>query len=251
MKYIASCSFGKDSCATIILAHLNNEPLDLIVYSEVMFDEETSAEHPIHRDFIFNKAIPVFEQWGYPVKVLRSSKTNYVTSFNHIVSKSSHPERNGKKRGFLIPFGCVMNSHCKIQPIRDFYKSITEPVTQYIGIAIDEPIRLERLKDNKISLLAKYKYTEQMAYDLCKEYDLLSPIYQYSSRGGCWFCPNAREKELAIFKFSYPKLWNKLENLDRSNLVTPKFNRKYTFEELNKRLDIINKSAKQEENSIE
>ena len=32
MKYIASCSFGKDSCATIILAYLNNEPLDLIDY---------------------------------------------------------------------------------------------------------------------------------------------------------------------------------------------------------------------------
>ena len=39
MKYIASFSGGKDSAATIILAHENNEPLDEIIFSEVMFDE--------------------------------------------------------------------------------------------------------------------------------------------------------------------------------------------------------------------
>jgi 3'-phosphoadenosine 5'-phosphosulfate sulfotransferase (PAPS reductase)/FAD synthetase len=38
--YIASCSFGKDSIATILLALENNEPLDRVVFSEVMFDHE-------------------------------------------------------------------------------------------------------------------------------------------------------------------------------------------------------------------
>lgn len=36
MKYIASWSGGKDSTASIILAHEHNEPLDLIIFSEVM-----------------------------------------------------------------------------------------------------------------------------------------------------------------------------------------------------------------------
>lgn len=44
MKYIASCSFGKDSMATILLAREHNEPLDEIVYCEVMFDENISGE---------------------------------------------------------------------------------------------------------------------------------------------------------------------------------------------------------------
>jgi tRNA(Ile)-lysidine synthase TilS/MesJ len=61
MKYVASCSFGKDSIATVILAHLHNEPLDLIVFSEVMFDENISGEHPLHIDFIYNKAIPILK----------------------------------------------------------------------------------------------------------------------------------------------------------------------------------------------
>ena len=34
MKYIASWSGGKDSTASIILAHEHNEPLDLIIFSE-------------------------------------------------------------------------------------------------------------------------------------------------------------------------------------------------------------------------
>lgn len=53
-----------------------------------------------------------------------------------------------------------------------------------MGIAIDEPKRLEKLQGtNKISLLEKYNYTEQMAYELCKKYGLLSPIYEFSFRG--------------------------------------------------------------------
>ena len=35
MKHIASCSFGKDSIATVILAHINNEPIDLINENQI------------------------------------------------------------------------------------------------------------------------------------------------------------------------------------------------------------------------
>ena len=67
MKYIASWSGGKDSTASIIPAHEHNEPLDLIIFSEVMFDDNISGELPEHIDFIKNKAIPVFESWGYEI----------------------------------------------------------------------------------------------------------------------------------------------------------------------------------------
>lgn len=63
-KYIASWSGGKDSMATIILAHENKEPLDLIIFSEVMFNEELSGELPEHIDFVKNKCIPLFNKWG-------------------------------------------------------------------------------------------------------------------------------------------------------------------------------------------
>lgn len=184
MKYIASCSFGKDSIATILLAREHNEPLDEIVYCEVMFDKDISGELPEHRDFIYNKAIPIFESWGYKVVILHSQNT-YIDLFYRMVTRSSVDSRNGKVRGFPMNTGCHMNSRAKIPPIREYWKLKSEDVTQYVGIAIDELLRLDRVvqSKNQVSLLQKYGYTEEMAKKKCIEYDLLSPIYEFASRG--------------------------------------------------------------------
>lgn len=71
MKYIASCSFGKDSIATILLAIENNEPLDGAVFSEVMFDlaRNISGENPEHIEWIYTVAIPKLAALGCPVEV--------------------------------------------------------------------------------------------------------------------------------------------------------------------------------------
>lgn len=74
MKYIASWSGGKDSTASIILAYEHNEPLDFIIFSEVMFDENISGELPEHIDFIKNKCIPLFESWGIRLKYFIQTK---------------------------------------------------------------------------------------------------------------------------------------------------------------------------------
>ena len=74
-KHILSCSFGKDSIATALLALQHGEPLDELVYCEVMFSEEISGELPEHNRFIHETAIPYFEQRGIPTRVLRSEKT--------------------------------------------------------------------------------------------------------------------------------------------------------------------------------
>ena len=90
----------------------------------------------------------------------------------------------------------------------------------------------------QISLLAEYGYTEQMAYDLCSKYDLLSPIYKYHKRGGCWFCPNATYGEFAYLKQYHPDLWNELEILSKDkNLASQKFKYGNTFSEVDKKID--------------
>lgn len=89
--------------------------------------------------------------------------------------------------GFPLSGKCFVNSRCKIRPIEKFWKSVDYEYTQYIGIAVDEPLRLDRIVKtvNQMSLLQKYVYTEQMAFELCKKYDLLSPIYGFATRSGC------------------------------------------------------------------
>lgn len=214
MKYIASWSGGKDSTASIILAHEHNEPLDLIIFSEVMFDNDISGDLPEHIDFIKNKAIPVFESWGYAVKILHA-KLNYMDIFMREPTRGKH-FGTGKKTGFPMSGRCQINRSVKVLPIKNFLSSIGEEFTQYIGIAVDEPVRMERIVNSggKVSLLEKYGYTEQMAFNLCRKYDLLSPIYEFAPRGGCWFCPNARRAELKHLRTNHPDLWDKLLELE-------------------------------------
>lgn len=225
MKYIASWSGGKDSTASIILAHENKEPLDIIIFSEVMFDKNISGELPEHIDFIKNKCIPLFESWGYETKILHADLT-YIDIF---LRQPTSGKRfgTGMITGFPMSGRCQINRSVKVLPIKRFLKSFGEEFTQYIGIAIDEPARLDRVvkTSNQISLLAKYEYTEQMAFDLCKEYNLLSPVYDFAKRGGCWFCPNARNNELRHLRNNHRDLWNKLLELEEiPNLIGNKWN---------------------------
>ena len=133
----------------------------------------------------------------------------------------------------------------KIRPIKDFYKALDlegTKYTQYVGIAIDEPIRLERLRGtNKISLLERFEYTERMAFDLCKEYDLVSPIYNISRRGGCWFCPNQSYSQIAWLKRTYPELWDELRQLSKEeNTISTRFKYEDSFADADRKADAIN-----------
>lgn len=221
VKHIASCSFGKDSLATVILAHEHGEPLDEVIYVEVMFDKEISGEMPEHRDFIYDVAIPKLESWGYPVTVLRSDRT-YTDKFYQVRQKGKYA---GMRYGFPMQGKCEINRDCKVRVIDKWLKSQPKDLVQYIGIAADEPKRLARLNENKISLLAKYGYTEKMAEQLCREYGLLSPIYKFTKRGGCFFCMNKRDSELRHLRGNHSELWNKLLSLeDEKNLAGPIWN---------------------------
>lgn len=215
MEYIASFSGGKDSAATIILAHEHNEPLDEIIFSEVMYSKTISDELPEHIDFVKNVAFPLFESWGYKTKILRAEKT-YLDCFNHVVEKPrKNMEHKGKKKGFVMVGHCDVQRDCKLKPIANYFRGLEgREITQYVGIAIDEQKRLQRLSAGKVSLLAKYGYTEEMAKEKAAQYGLLSPCYEYSKRGGCWFCPNAKDGELKHLRNNHNELWQELLRLE-------------------------------------
>lgn len=205
------------------------EPLDIIVFSEVMFDKakNISGENPEHIKFIMEKAKPLFESWGYEVKILRADK-DYLDCFYHIIEKPrKHPEHKGMYFGFPTNGLCGIKRDCKEKPIKDFYKSIKEPYIQYVGICADEPKRLKSMHkdETKVSLLEKYGYTEQMAKEKCEEYGLLSPCYDLSKRGGCWFCPNAKCAEHRKIRELDKNTWDRFVALEKEkNLANPKWN---------------------------
>lgn len=233
MKHVASCSFGKDSLATILLALMHSEPLDEVVYCEVMFDDAISGEVPEHRDFIYGRAIPFLERNGIKVVVLRSEMT-YIRSFYRILQKG---QSAGKLNSWPLCGKCCIQRDCKLPPIRAYMRSLGSGVVQYIGIAYDEQERLTRLEAEKtISLLEKYQKTERDAADICKRAGLYSPAYAFSDRNGCFFCPNAKERELRHLYECYPDLWARLlECQGAPNKATELFNRKERFDEIDQR----------------
>ena len=76
MKYFAACSFGKDSIATVLLALKHSEPLDGILFTEVMFSHagNISGEIPEHINWIHNTVIPKLEAMGVKTHIPHSER---------------------------------------------------------------------------------------------------------------------------------------------------------------------------------
>ena len=206
LKHIASCSFGKDSLATILLALEHGEPLDEAVYCEVMFDKTISGEVPEHRDFIYNTALPRLEQMGVPIRVLRSDKT-YVDLFTGQVTRGP---KKGKLRSFPICGKCYVQRDCKIRPIRQYQKTLPPDTVHYIGIARDEQERLLRLTGPQVSLLEKYLYTEDDAKQLCRKAGRLSMSLPIAVAAGSVPMPRRRncDTSMTTIQISGQECWS-------------------------------------------
>lgn len=95
-------------------------------------------------------------------------------------------------------------------------------IVQYIGIAVDEPDRIERhASKSGIKLpLVEAGWTEAMCREWCEGNGLLSPIYNTATRGGCWFCHNQPVDQLRLLRKSYPEYWALMLKWDTDSPVT-------------------------------
>jgi hypothetical protein len=198
-------------------------PLKAAVYCEVMFDREISGEVPEHRDFMYETAIPWFEAHGVPVIVLRSEKT----ALDWMLSEVKTGPRKGKIHGFPLTGNrgwCSVKRDCKLNVLERFRRE--HPGARYYeGICKDEPKRIK--EDRRLAgcyPLVDLGYSQQGARWLCAERGLLSPVYEFTKRGGCFFCPNARDSELRHLYQYHPDLWSRLMEIqDMENVVRPGF----------------------------
>ena len=174
------------------------------------------------------------KELGVKFTILHGPKT-YDDIFHHIIVRGPH---EGEKRGFAWAGMCAANRECKTNPMRKYNKSLSPNAVSYIGIATDEPKRLARLDGtNKVSLLAKYGYTEADARKLCEEHGLLSPIYGHCRRNGCWFCPNASDAELRHMITHHPKMFDRIIEWEHEeNVFHRRLTRKETPSEIKARL---------------
>jgi hypothetical protein len=172
-RYIASCSFGKDSLAAIICRLENGEPVYEAVYCRVMFDDNISAEFPEHEHWIHNHAIPLLEaRYGVTTTIVQA-ETTYCKQFytKYIRSKG----KNGLNYGFPLLRGPWCNSRLKVRPIQKWQKTVGG-YHAIVGIAADELNRKDRdTVKGKILPLVDYGVTEAEAFNICRRAGLLSP----------------------------------------------------------------------------
>ena len=188
MKYVLSLSFGKDSMAMLIEVIKRKLPLDYVIFCDIKFNNKISGEHPLMAEWIPKAENILKDKFNIDVIHL-TAKKNFTEQFYTVKEKGKHI---GDNYGFPFTIGAWCNDRLKLQPIRNFIKCIIKQygvVTEYIGIAKDEPKRLKRYKEletnkHKYITLADLGIDEFKAMDICKEYNLLSPKYTNSFRGG-------------------------------------------------------------------
>lgn len=223
---VFSLSFGKDSMATLILAAEQGIPIDHVLYVDVKFNDEISGEHPIMAEWIPTAEKRLKELFGITVEHAYSG-VSFEEQFYKVKQK-------GNRVGDIYGFPHVLSSWCntllKIRAINRYMRNF-DNTTTFVGIAYDEPARWERMLKKQTalrkyrSLLVEQKLTEQDAFEICKRYDLLSPMYSVDGiyRGGCWFCPKQCLADLYSLWKAYPDLWQRLCDMepDSDNTFKP------------------------------
>ena len=214
MKHILSLSYGKDSIAALEVIRRLGLPLDEIVHIEVMATKEISANLPEMDEFKKKADKIILERYGYKVKHI------YGETFEE---RFYRKKIRGKFKGEI--YGFPISSHAtwcmkylKKVPFDNYLKDNKDNVI-YLGIATDEIQRVQKDKRYAYPLI-EAGWSEEMAFNWCKDNDLLSPTYLHSTRDGCWFCPKQRVEGLRRLRKHYPKYWELLLKWDLDSSIT-------------------------------
>lgn len=231
MEHVLSLSYGKDSIACIEAVKELGLPLDRIIHAEIWATKTIPADLPPMIEFKKKADKVIKSRYGVEVEHITAKYTYEEVFYRTIKSKKSKHE--GQIYGFPIIKAMWCKSKLKISTL----KMIGNDDIQYIGIAADEPKRLEKLDGvKKIAPLFLVGWNEQKCFEWCKKNDLLSPIYKNTARGGCWFCPCQGVDQLRLLRKNYPELWRLLLKWDN---VSPKtFKPNHTVKDYDQRFQL-------------
>lgn len=226
MKYIASCSFGKDSLAMLLRLIEENKPLDEVIFYDTGLEFQAIYNN---RD----KVLPILKEHNIKYVEL-TPKDNFLYKMF---------EKPVKKRDGTIQHGyswcggrCRWGTTEKLKLLEKYADGCHE----YVGIAYDEPKRLNKeCKGSKSFPLAEWKMTEADCLQYCydKGFNWLEDgveLYSILSRVSCWCCANKNLKELRNYYKYLPRYWNKLKEM-QVKTGRPFYNNRLTIFELEER----------------
>lgn len=246
MKYIASCSFGKDSLAMILKLMECKYPLDYVIFYDTGMEFKA----------IYNmrdKILPLLKENNIEYIELKMDESFEYYMFERKVNTRDKSDKYGYSWcGGNARWGTSM----KLQAIEKFYKSHNDEIfVEYIGIAVDELNRLNRERQtNKVKLypLVEWQMTEQDCLDYCYsngyewlEHDNISNksyrLYDYLPRVSCWCCRNKNLDELRNYYHYMPMYWNKLKDIQGKVPNDPMKKQSGSVFDLEKRFELEDK----------
>lgn len=201
MKYIASVSFGKDSLAMLLRLLEEQWPLDYVVFYNTGMEYQS----------VYNNRDKVKELLGDKFIEL-SPRRPFLYD---MLEREVHKKDGTIQKGVMWCGGpCNWGTREKTRVIDKFKCSLKDDITEYVGIAADEP---SRIKD-KTYPLVQWGMTEADCLQYCYDrgYNWLEngvELYSILDRVSCWCCRNKNKKELRNMFLYLPDYWNKLKDL--------------------------------------
>lgn len=209
VKYVASCSFGKDSTAMVLMLMEKGYPLDYVV----MFD--TGMEfNAIYR--LRERMKPMINAYGAELVILKPKHDFLWTMLERPVTKRDGSTQCGYKWCGGV---CRWGTTDKLAQIAKFKRELHDDVTDYVGIAYDETERYLKAKQSgKVLPLVDWKMTEADCLRYCREKGISweengVDLYDILDRVSCWCCRNKNLKELRNMMLYLPEYWERLKEL--------------------------------------
>lgn len=230
VKYVASVSFGKDSLAMLLRLLVENKPLDAVVFYDTGMEFDA-----IYR--VRDKIKPYLELFGIEYVELHPDEPFLYSMFERLVQ-----ERVG---GHHCGYGwcggtCRWGTSQKTAAIRRYKRSLGEPVTDYVGIAADEPKRFVKAQsEGKVLPLVLWGMTEADCLAFCRARGWgwventgigAVDLYDVLDRVSCWCCRNKNLNELRAIYNRLPDYWDRLKDLQSKIAEPMKGNGKSVFD---------------------
>jgi len=192
VKHILSLSGGKDSTFLLLELIRRNYPLDEVVF----FDTG----------------------WEFPAMYEHIEKLKKICEEHYIIFVTLQPDVSFDYLMFDKDYSwcgrmCRWGTACKTQVIDRYLKDIGEYVI-YVGIASDEPERVERNTDERKKFpLVDWGITEAECLQGCYDAGFdFGGMYKHLDRLSCKFCRNKNLKELRNIYRYYPDVWEELKD---------------------------------------
>ena len=223
MKHILSFSGGKDSTFLFLELIRRRYPLDEVVFFDTGWEFPAMYEH-------IEKCKKLCEEHGVKFVTLHSKN-----SFDYLMFEKQKTKRSGEKaKGNSWCGGaCRWGTFIK----QEYLNKYTKGHFTYLGLCVDEPLRLANLEPRKIAPLAEWGITEAECLRGCYDAGFdWGGMYEHLDRLSCMYCRNKNLKELRNIKKYYPEVWERLKDYQSKTYLPYKTNGTTVFD-LEKRFE--------------